>query len=43
MSHTDSTVMRLHDLLEKAFPACRTNHTLAALKMHVVLSVTGAW
>lgn len=39
---TDSTVMRLHDLLEKAFPACRTNHTLAALKMHVVLSVTGA-
>ena len=39
---TDSTVMRLHDLLEKAFPACRTNHTLAALKMHLVLSVTGA-
>jgi IS4 transposase len=39
---TDSTVMRLHDLLEKAFPACRTNHTLAALKMHVVLSVAGA-
>jgi putative transposase len=39
---TDSTVIRLHDLLEKAFPACRTNHTLAALKMHAVLSVLGA-
>jgi IS4 transposase len=39
---TDSTVIRLHDLLQKAFPACRTNHTLAALKMHTVLSVHGA-
>jgi IS4 transposase len=39
---TDATVIRLHDLLAKAFPACRTNHTLAALKMHVVLSVNGA-
>ncbi len=39
---TDSTVIRLHDLLHKAFPACRTNHTLAALKMHAVLSVLGA-
>ncbi len=39
---TDSTVIRLHDLLAKSFPACRTNHTLAALKAHVVLSVTGA-
>lgn len=39
---TDSTVMRLHDLLEKAFPACRTNHTKAALKLHAVLSVLGA-
>ncbi len=38
---TDSTVIRLHDLLKKAFPACRTNHTLAALKLHVVLSVLG--
>ena len=38
---TDSTVIRLHDLLQRAFPACRTNHTLAALKAHVVLSVTG--
>lgn len=39
---TDSTVIRLHDLLAKAFPACRTNHTLAALKMHAVVSVNGA-
>lgn len=39
---TDSTVIRLHDLLAKAFPACRTNHTLAALKMHTVISVNGA-
>lgn len=38
---TDSTVVRLHDLLQKPFPACRTNHTLAALKAHVILSVTG--
>jgi IS4 transposase len=30
----------LHDLLARAFPACRTN--LAALKAHVILSVTGA-
>jgi IS4 transposase len=39
---TDSTVIRLHDLLERAFPASRTNHTLAALKMHAVISVNGA-
>ena len=39
---TDSTVMRLHDLLQGPFPACRANHTKAALKMHAVLSVTGA-
>jgi IS4 transposase len=39
---TDSTVMRLRDLLQGPFPACRTNHTKAALKMHAVLSVTGA-
>jgi IS4 transposase len=37
----DSTVIRLHDLLQRTFPACRTNHTLAALKAHVILSVTG--
>ena len=39
---TDATVIRLHDLLERAFPASRTNHTLAALKMHAVISVNGA-
>lgn len=39
---TDSTVIRLHDLLAKPFPACRTNHTQAALKAHTVLSVAGA-
>lgn len=38
---TDSTVVRLHDLLSKRFPACRTNHTKAALKAHVVMSVIG--
>lgn len=39
---TDSTVVRLHDLLSSAFAACRTNHTKAALKAHVVMSVRGA-
>jgi IS4 transposase len=39
---TDATVIRLHDLLAKVFPACRTNHTQAALKLHTVLSVNGA-
>lgn len=38
---TDSTVVRLHDLLKAKWPATRTNHTLAALKAHVILSVTG--
>jgi IS4 transposase len=38
----DATVIRLHDLLFKAFPACRTNHTRAAVKLHAVLSVCGA-
>lgn len=38
---TDSTVIRLHDLLERRFPACRTNHTKAALKAHAVMSVRG--
>jgi len=36
---TDSTVVRLHHLLEKSFPACRTNHTRAALKLHTIMSV----
>ena len=39
---TDSTVVRLHDLLKNVFPACRTNHTQAALKAHAIISVTGA-
>jgi putative transposase len=38
---TDSTLVRLHDLLEKKWPACRTNHTKASLKAHVIMSVTG--
>ncbi len=37
----DSTVIRLHDLLAKSFAACRTNHTLAAAKFHVVMNVAG--
>jgi putative transposase len=39
---TDGTVVRLHDLLAKTYPGCRTNHSKAALKLHAVLSVTGA-
>jgi putative transposase len=39
---TDSTVVRLHDMLAKVFPGCRTNHTKAALKAHAIISVTGA-
>jgi len=34
---TDSTVIRLSELLAKRFPGCRTNHTKAALKLHVVM------
>ena len=37
----DGTVVRLHDLLEGAYAACRTNHTKAAAKLTVVMSVTG--
>ena len=39
---TDSTVIRLHEMLAPIFPGCRTNHTKAALKMHVVFSATGS-
>lgn len=35
----DSSVLRLHDLLSTAFAACRTNHTKAAAKLHVVMNV----
>lgn len=38
---TDSSLVKLHDLLERSFPACRTNHTKAAAKLHVVMSVRG--
>lgn len=38
---TDSTLVKLHDLLERRYPACRTNHTKAAAKLHVVMSVKG--
>jgi putative transposase len=37
----DSVVIRLRDELQKLYPACRTNHTKAAAKMHTVLSITG--
>jgi putative transposase len=37
----DSTVIRLHDLLEKTYAACRTNHTKAAAKLHTIINVTG--
>ena len=38
---TDSTLVKLHDLLERRFPASRTNHTKASAKLHVVMSVKG--
>lgn len=34
----DGTVLRLHEKLADHWPACRTNHTKAAIKMHVVAS-----
>jgi IS4 transposase len=37
----DSTIVRLHDALAACWPACRTNHTLAAVKLHTVLNVRG--
>jgi IS4 transposase len=38
----DATVIRLHHLLERSFAACRTNHTKAAAKLHVVMNLSGA-
>jgi len=38
---TDSTVVRLHDMLKTAYPGARTNHSKAALKAHWVMSVSG--
>lgn len=37
----DATVIRLHELLARSYPGCRTNHTKAALKLHVVMSAQG--
>lgn len=37
----DSTIVRLHDALASCWPACRTNHTQAAVKLHTVLNVRG--
>jgi putative transposase len=37
----DSTIIRLHDLLQKAYAACRTNHTKAAVKLHTIINVMG--
>lgn len=34
----DSTVIGLHDLLASDFPGCRTNHTKAAAKLHMVMN-----
>ena len=38
---TDATVLRLHDLLKNSYAGCRTNHTKAAAKLHLVHSVFG--
>ena len=38
---TDGTVLRLHDLLAKRWRASRTNHTQAAARLHLVMSVIG--
>ncbi|MEW6752143.1 MAG: IS4 family transposase [Candidatus Latescibacterota bacterium] len=38
---TDASVIRLHDQLARTYQACRTNHTQAAAKLHLVLSVFG--
>jgi IS4 transposase len=38
---TDSSVIRLHDLLESRYPATRTNHSKAAIKLHAVMNVHG--
>lgn len=38
----DSSVVRLHSSLQKTLPGSRTNHSPAALKVHLVHKVTGA-
>ncbi len=42
VSAFDSTVLRLRDFLKKKFPGSRTNHTKAAAKLHVVMSLKKA-
>lgn len=37
----DATVLRLHEMLAKVYAGCRTNHSKAAAKLHVVMSVLG--
>lgn len=37
----DSTVVRLHDLLARAFPVCRTTISRPPSKAHVILGVRG--
>lgn len=37
----DSTVLRLHGALANTFPGTRTNHSPAAAKLHLVMSVLG--
>ncbi len=37
----DATVLRLRDCLANSYAACRTNHTKAAAKLHMVMSVAG--
>lgn len=38
---SDATVIRLHEMLRHTFPACRTNHTKAAAKRHLVMNISG--
>lgn len=38
MVAADGIILRLHEKLAKQWPACRTNHTKAAVKIHMVAS-----
>lgn len=40
VSLIDATVVRLRDFLADRYPACRTNHTQAAAKLHTVMSLS---
>lgn len=35
----DASILRLHDWLAGSYAACRTNHTKAAAKLHMIMSV----